>query len=94
MPKRTRDPLRPEVREAVNDILDGMSVDTHTEWLQREYVRLMRREAKMRQAMLESKSASVAQQAVDGGVVEGGSAEQHRSEEHGAGPDGDAANEH
>lgn len=33
-----------DVANAVNDILHGVSVDTHTEWLQREYIRLMRRE--------------------------------------------------
>tara|TARA_B100000482_G_C12604253_1_gene296509 strand:- start:1382 stop:1633 length:252 start_codon:yes stop_codon:yes gene_type:complete len=37
--------LRPEVQEAVNDILNGKNMDSGTEWLQREYMRLMKREA-------------------------------------------------
>ena len=37
--------LRPEVQEAVNDILNGKDVNSGTEWLQREYMKLMKREA-------------------------------------------------
>ena len=36
--------LAPDVESAVNDILHGTARDSHTEWLQREYIRLMRRE--------------------------------------------------
>lgn len=39
--------LRPEVAEAVNDILHGCTTDSHTEWLQRMYAKLMDREAQM-----------------------------------------------
>ena len=35
--------MSPEVKEAVDDILNGVTVDSSTEWLQREYLRLMRR---------------------------------------------------
>lgn len=42
--------LRPDVQEAVNDILNGMTKDSSTEWLQREYIRLMKREANWRSA--------------------------------------------
>ena len=38
--------LDPEVRAAVQDILHGTSVDSGTEWLQRQHCRMMRREAK------------------------------------------------
>ena len=50
--------LNPEVRSAVEDILFNRSSDSHTEWLQREYVRLMKREAATRNAYNESKIAS------------------------------------
>ena len=33
-----------EVKAAVEDILNGTDVDDHTQWLQRQYIRLMRRE--------------------------------------------------
>ena len=48
MPKRIRKEMKPEVAAAVNDILHGGEVDSPTEWLQREYIRLMRRELQMR----------------------------------------------
>ena len=41
---RKRAIMSMEVNQAVNDILHGTSVDSHTQWLQREYIRLMRRE--------------------------------------------------
>jgi len=40
--------IRPEVKAAVDDIINGTSVDSHTEWLLREYNRMMHREAKMK----------------------------------------------
>ena len=40
--------LKPEVQEAVNDILNGKDVNSGTEWLQREYMKLMKREAGVR----------------------------------------------
>lgn len=40
--------VRSEVKAAVDDILKGTAVDSHTEWLLREYTRLMNREAKMK----------------------------------------------
>ena len=46
--KRSRPVLSENVKTAVDDILNGHSVDSHTEWLQREYIRLMRREAAFR----------------------------------------------
>tara|TARA_B100001769_G_C21749360_1_gene410585 strand:- start:181 stop:384 length:204 start_codon:yes stop_codon:yes gene_type:complete len=42
--KRGRENLRPEVKEAVDDLMKGTSKDSLTEWLQREYVRMMLRE--------------------------------------------------
>ena len=42
--------LSPEVEAAVNDILHGTSTDNHNQWLQREYIRLMRRECNMKSA--------------------------------------------
>jgi hypothetical protein len=41
--------MRPEVKAAVDDILNGVTVNSATEWVQREYLRLMRREASKRQ---------------------------------------------
>ena len=46
--------MTPEVSVAVDDILNGTSVGSHTEWLQREYIRLMRRECASR-SLCESK---------------------------------------
>ena len=57
MPAKRTQRLTPEVQSAVNDILNGTDAGTHTEWLQREYGRLMLREARMRREMnhIESK---------------------------------------
>ena len=89
--------MRPEVQIAVNDILNGTSVDSHTEWLQREYLRLMRREAKIRSEINESKSAQsvppIAPPATPEDVGHSGSdrtAEQHSPKDDGAGPGVDA----
>ena len=46
--------LRPEVQDAVNDILNGVSRDSAIEWLQREYIRLMKREANWRSSQKRS----------------------------------------
>lgn len=94
MPKRSRAPaLRPEVQLAVNDILHGTSVDSHTEWLQREYIRMMRREARLVREQIESKSTDSAQivgpDASDGNAEPHRSTEQHRAEDNGASPGGD-----
>ena len=40
--------LEPEVQAAVDDIMYGSNVDSSTEWLQREFQRLMKREAQYR----------------------------------------------
>ena len=45
---KRREPLSDEVREAVDDLLHGVSTNTTTEWLLREHTRLMRREAACR----------------------------------------------
>ena len=45
-----------EVNEAVNDILNGTSVDSHTQWLQREYIRLLRRECNRERQILVNES--------------------------------------
>ena len=51
-----REPLSEEVKNAVNDILHGTGTGSTQEWLQREYIRLMRREASYkRDAQNESK---------------------------------------
>lgn len=52
---KRRNVMSVEVQNAVHDILHGVTVDSHTEWLQREYIRLMRREA-AKQKENESKS--------------------------------------
>ena len=80
MPKRAQRPeLSKEVSDAVNDILFGVSVDNHTEWLQREYIRMMRREAKMKAEMnvLESKLSKK----VDESNGDNGSPDQNRPAE-------------
>ena len=40
--------LEPQVQAAVDDIMYGTNVDSQTEWLQREFQRLMKREAQYR----------------------------------------------
>ena len=50
--------MNEEVLKAVNDILHGVTVDTHTEWLQREYIRLMRRELSYKVSMKKSNRES------------------------------------
>jgi hypothetical protein len=51
-----REPMSEEVRNAVNDLLHGTGTGSAQEWLQREYIRLMRREASYKQhAQYESK---------------------------------------
>ena len=40
--------LRAEVKAAVNDLMTGTPTDSATEWLQREFARLMHREAQYR----------------------------------------------
>ena len=37
--------LDAEVARAIEDVIHGKGVGSHTEWLQREYARLMEREA-------------------------------------------------
>lgn len=48
MNSESRPPKSKEVAAAVDDILNGRSVDSASEWLQREYIRLMRRECHAR----------------------------------------------
>ena len=90
--KRKRNVMSSQVEEAVNDILHGVTVDSSTEWLQREYLRLMRREAKAKQLENESKlrntQNSIAQPQTSGNNGDGNSVanrptEQHGEEEHG-----------
>lgn len=45
MPIKRKNEISPEVQEAVNDLLNGTAVNSAGEWLQREYIRLLRREA-------------------------------------------------
>lgn len=47
--------LTEEVEKAVDDLLNGTAVNSSGEWLQREYIRLMRREAQYRKSENESK---------------------------------------
>lgn len=85
MPKRTRQAMTPEVSAAVDDILNGTSVGSHTEWLQREYIRLMRRECAAR-SLRESKLRESAGENTDGHgqrhLQPDRTAEQHVPEEH------------
>lgn len=50
MPYKRKNEISPEVQEAVNDLLNGTSVDSAGQWLQREYIRLLRREANFKKA--------------------------------------------
>ena len=89
MPKRAR--LSAEVSAAVDDIINGTSVDSSTDWLQREYIRLMRREFKMKKEMAESKSrVSMAPTDSHEHAKEDRSVEQHGGQVDGAGPHGHA----
>ena len=94
--KRTRAPMSQEVNAAVEDLLHGVNVDSHTEWLQREYLRLMRREARMRQEC-ESKLKALAKHDAstddkqsannDGDLGEDRTVKQHGSADNGVGSD-------
>lgn len=56
---KRRQQLNPEVKAAVHDILHGTDVNNNTEWLQREYIRLMYREAnKLRSEKIQKESNS------------------------------------
>ena len=46
--------LTDDVKKAVDDLLNGTAVTSSGEWLQREYIRLMRREAQYRRYENES----------------------------------------
>jgi hypothetical protein len=72
-----------EVQAAVHDILHGTSVDSHTEWLQREYIRLMRREAaaKQNESKLEKRQANNVMRNVRN-AREDRPTEQHGAEKH------------
>lgn len=49
--------LSDEVKQAVDDLLNGTGTGSKEEWLQREYIRLMRREASYKRTeKLESES--------------------------------------
>lgn len=93
MPKRAR--MTAEVSAAVDDILNGTSVDSSTDWLQREYVRLMRREFKCKMELAESKSRgghgpTAVTGEGHGHAKEDRPIEQHGGQVDGAGPHGDA----
>lgn len=81
--KRSRTTPSPEVQAAVDDILNGTSVNTVAEWLQREYVRLMRREARMKQEC-ESKLNAMKIRSTNN---DGSSGENRSTEQHGAAVD-------
>lgn len=53
-----RKPLRPEVEAAVNDIIHNHNVGSANEWLQRQYIRLMKREAANKKNTNESKCSN------------------------------------
>ena len=74
MPRPSRRPSLTEVQAAVDDILHGTSVDTGTEWLQREYMRMMRREATLlsKTRELESKCADNLRRDGDGAAARPG----------------------
>ena len=88
MPKRGR--MSAEVSAAVDDIINGTSVDSAAEWLQREYIRLMRREFKMKKELAESKSRESTSTANNGHAEENRPVEQHGGQVNGAGIDGSA----
>ena len=94
MPKRVRSEMTAEVREAVNDILHGTTVDSATEWLQREYIRLMRREAMAKSQIVqrESKLNSAAMRE-NGNFGTDRSTQQHSTKEHATGTSVDANND-
>lgn len=89
MPKRAR--LSADVGAAVDDIINGTSVNSATDWLQREYIRLMRREFKMKKELAESKSKeSAAPTENNGHTEENRPVEQHGGPVNGTGADGNA----
>ena len=46
--QKKRRNLCPEVESAIHDIMNGTSVDSGVEWLQREYMKLLKREAALK----------------------------------------------
>lgn len=81
-PPPPRPPLAPEVKAAVDDVVNGTSVESSAEWLQREYLRMMHREASLVKRMreLESKLQSATAKAEQYGrdvSVQTGAREQH-----------------
>lgn len=93
--KRARATLSPEVQAAVDDILNGTSINSESEWLQREYARLMRREARMRQECESKLSAMHKRVTSNGGSSrENRSIEQHSAAVDAIGADQDTDNMH
>ena len=65
--------LSDEVKSAVDDLLNGVTTSTSSEWLQREYIRLMRRECSYKKSENESKLKT------NGSKVNGEHSEQNRT---------------
>ena len=62
--KRKSENLSPHVQAAVNDILYNHNINSAHEWLQRRYIRLMRREAAMKsESKLKTEVTKVPQEA-------------------------------
>ena len=75
---KRRAELTDEVKAAVDDLLNGTDVDSHTAWLQRQYIRLMKRECGRER---EKKIESNLTEKLDKEEKDGVSTEQDRSAE-------------
>ena len=53
---KRRQELTPEVQAAVDDLMNGRTTNSTEEWLQRLYIRLLRREAAQKQQESNSKN--------------------------------------
>lgn len=97
MVKRVRSNPTPEVQAAVDDILNGTAVNSACEWLQREYIRLMRREARMKQeceSKLKAAARLAEREANERSSNKNRPVEQHCTADNGVGADQNSDNMH
>lgn len=78
---KRKDEMSEEVKQAVDDLLNGTGTSSADEWLQREYIRLLRREASYRRNERESKLISTTNQLAQPQKENGKHIEQDRSDQ-------------
>ena len=78
---KRKDEMSEEVKQAVDDLLNGTGTSSADEWLQREYIRLLRREASYRRDERESKLNPLTDQVAHSQQENGEHLEQDRSDQ-------------